>query len=204
MIDGPALGMARWMIMSDASVLVGMGAPARDEVARRARLEGMFRAHHELVWRTLRRLGLGPEAAADAAQQAFLIATERLSDIRPGSERAFLFGTALRLARSAFRASRRVQLEDDMDERVHVGARAEELVDRKRAIALADRVLATMEPSLLTVFVLYELEGLSTPEIAEIIGKPLGTAASRLRRAREAFRSAAARLEQRTRTQGAG
>jgi RNA polymerase sigma-70 factor, ECF subfamily len=204
MIDGRPFGMARWMIMSDASVLVGMGAPARDEAARRARLEGMFRAHHELVWRTLRRLGLGPEAAADAAQQAFLIATERLSDIRPGSERAFLFGTALRLARSAFRANRRVQLEDDMDERVHAGTRTEELVDRKRAIALADRVLAQMEPSLLTVFVLYELEGLSTPEIAEIIGKPLGTAASRLRRAREAFRSAAARLEQRMRTGGAG
>ena len=203
MIDRPPLGMARWMIMSDASLLVGMGVPARDEAARRARLEGMFRAHHELVWRTLRRLGLGPEAAADAAQQAFLIATERLSDIRPGSERAFLFGTALRLARSAFRSGRRVQLEDDMDVRAHTGVRAEELVDRNRAIALADRVLAQMEPSLLTVFVLYELEGLSTPEIAEIIGKPLGTAASRLRRAREAFRTTAARLEQRIRTEAA-
>lgn len=202
MIDPARRGMARWMFMSDASVLVAVGAPARDEAARRSRLEGMFRAHHELVWRTLRRLGLGPEAAADAAQQAFLIATERLSDIRPGSERAFLFGTALRLARSAFRSGRRVQLEDDMDVRAHAGTRTEELVDRNRAIALADRVLAEMDPTLLTVFVLYELEGLSTPEIAEIIGKPLGTAASRLRRAREAFRSAAARLEQRVRTEG--
>lgn len=189
--------------MSDASLLVAVGAPARDEVARRDRLEGMFRAHHELVWRTLRRLGLGPDAAADAAQQAFLIATERLSDIRPGSERAFLFGTALRLARSAYRSGRRMQLEDDMDERVHAGTRTEDLVDRNRAIALADRVLAELEPNLLTVFVLYELEGLTTPEIAEIIGKPLGTAASRLRRAREAFRSAAARLEQRIRTERA-
>jgi len=203
MIDRPRAGMARWMIMSDASLLVAIGTSAHDETARRARLEGMFRAHHELVWRTLRRLGLAPEAAADAAQQAFLIATERLSDIRPGSERAFLFGTALRLARSAFRTGRHMQLEDDMDARAHAGPRAEELVDRNRAIALADRVLAQMEPSLLTVFVLYELEGLSTPEIAEIIGKPLGTAASRLRRAREAFRSAAVRLEQCIHAEGA-
>jgi len=191
------------MSMADASILVGMGAPARAEAAQRARLEGMFRAHHELVWRTLRRLGLSPEAAADATQQAFLIATERLSDIRAGSERAFLFGTALRLARTSYRAGKRLQLEDDMDARVDSGARAEELVDQRRAIALADRVLAEMEPSLLTVFVLHELEGLSTPEIAEIIGKPLGTAASRLRRAREAFRASAARLEQRVRTESA-
>jgi RNA polymerase sigma-70 factor (ECF subfamily) len=74
-------------------------------------------------------------------------------------------------------------------------SRLEDLVDRRRAVELADRVLAEMDPTLLTVFVLFEIEGLSTPEIAELVGVPLGTAASRLRRAREAFRAAAARLE---------
>jgi len=44
------------------------------------------------------------------------------------------------------------------------------------------------------VFVLFELEGMTTPEIAELIGIPLGTAASRLRRARETFREAASKL----------
>jgi RNA polymerase sigma-70 factor (ECF subfamily) len=185
------------MVMSDASVLLAVSPSAADGEARRARLDGMFRAHHELVWRTLRRLGLRPEQAADATQQAFLIAAERLADIRAGSERAFLFGTALRLARTTYRAGKRLQLEDDMDQLADNGSRQEELVDRRRAVALADRVLSQMEPSLLTVFVLFELEGLSTPEIAEIIGVPLGTAASRLRRAREAFRSTAARLERR-------
>jgi RNA polymerase sigma-70 factor (ECF subfamily) len=155
------------------------------------------------VWRTLRRLGLGPEQAADAAQQAFLIAAERLGDIRAGSERAFLFGTAIRLARTAYRSGRRFQLEDDMDHRADAGSRLEDLVDRRRAVELADRVLAQMEPSLLTVFVLFEIEGLSTPEIAELIGVPLGTAASRLRRAREAFRATAARMERTTRREAA-
>jgi RNA polymerase sigma-70 factor (ECF subfamily) len=182
------------MAMSDALILVG-GTPATDEKAKKERLERMFRAHHELVWRTLRRLGLGPEPAADATQQAFLIAAERLDDIRQGSERAFLFGTALRLARTAYRTSRRWQLEDDMDHRADAGSRLEELVDRRRAVEVADRVLAQMDPTLLTVFVLFEIEGLSTPEIAELVGVPLGTAASRLRRAREAFRAAASRLE---------
>ena len=182
------------MAMANASLLLVEPRPL-DEAARRSRLEKMFRAHHELVWRTLRRLGLGPEQAADAAQQAFLIAAERLNDIRHGSERAFLFGTAIRLARTAYRSGRRFQLEDDMDHRADAGSKLEEVVDRRRAVELADRVLAQMEPSLLTVFVLFEIEGLSTPEIAELVGVPLGTAASRLRRAREAFRSTAARME---------
>lgn len=155
----------------------------------------MFRAHHELVWRTLRRFGLPPEAAADATQQAFLIAAERLDDIRAGSERAFLFGTALRLARTASRSSRRFQLEDDMDLHVDPGLRAEALTERQRAIELTDRVLSKLDPDLLSVFVLFELEEMSTPEIAKLIGIPVGTAASRLRRAREAFRAAVAKLE---------
>ncbi len=180
-----------------------VGPKPVDEVARRSRLEKMFRAHHELVWRTLRRLGLGPEAAADATQQAFLIAAERLSDIRHGSERAFLFGTAIRLARTSYRSGRRFQLEDDMDHRADGGSKIEELVDQRRAVALADRVLSQMEPTLLTVFVLFEIEGLSTPEIAELEGIPLGTAASRLRRAREAFRTTAARMERTMRREAA-
>lgn len=161
----------------------------------RRRLDRMFRAHHELIWRTLRRLGLGPEAAADATQQAFLIAAERLNDIRMGSERAFLFGTALRLARMAQRAARRWKLEDDMDLRTGPPSGMEELAEQRRVIALMDRILAEMDPHLITVFVLFELEGLSTPEIAHMLGIPVGTAASRLRRAREAFRNSASQLE---------
>src|SRR6478609_4240225 len=159
------------------------------------RLEQMFREHHERVWRTLRRFGLAPEAAADATQQAFLIAAERLADIRTGSERAFLFGTALRLARGARRSSRRMELDEAMDEREKPGSRVDELVEQQRRLSLAERVLSTLDQDLLEVFVLFELEGMTTPEIAELVGVPLGTAASRLRRAREAFREAASKLE---------
>lgn len=155
----------------------------------------MFRAHHELIWRTLRRLGLSPEAAADATQQAFLIAAERLDDIRSGSERAFLFGTAVRLAKTTFRANRRFQLDENMDARPDPAVRAEELTDQKRAREVMDRILARLEPDLLTVFVLFELEGMSAPEIAPLVGIPVGTVASRLRRAREAFRAEVAALD---------
>jgi RNA polymerase sigma-70 factor (ECF subfamily) len=181
--------------MSTASVLSVEASPVTAPISDQRRLERMFRAHHELIWRTLRRLGLGPEAAADATQQAFLIAAERLDDIRRGSERAFLFGTALRLGRMAQRTSRRWKLEDDMDLRAGPAFRLEDLAEHRRAVEVMDRVLAHMDPDLITVFVLFELEGLSTPEIAKLVGIPVGTAASRLRRARETFRAAVSHLE---------
>jgi len=45
------------------------------------------------------------------------------------------------------------------------------------------------------VFVLFELDGFSSPEIAQMTDVPLGTVASRLRRAREEFRAVARRIE---------
>src|SRR5262245_48429149 len=89
----------------------------------RGRLERMFQAHHALVWRTLRRRGLDADAAADATQQTFLVAAERLADINTDSERAFLVGTALRVAFSWGRKTVRWQLDDDMDRRVAAAAR---------------------------------------------------------------------------------
>src|SRR5262245_19312751 len=91
--------------------------------ADRSRLERMFTAHHALVWRTLRRRGLDPDAAADATQQTFLVAAERLTDINHDSERAFLVGTALRVAFSWGRKTVCWQLDDDMDRRVAAAAR---------------------------------------------------------------------------------
>lgn len=154
-----------------------------------------------LIWRTLRRFGMTEDGAADGTQQAFLIAAERLDQIREGSERAFLFGTAIRLARSSHRKNHRCQLEADMDTRVDPRQRADDAANRRTAVELLDRVLRRMDEDLVTVFVLFELEGMSTPEIAELVQIPIGTAASRLRRARQAFRAAALRLERATAVQ---
>ena len=52
-----------------------------------------------------------------------------------------------------------------------------------------------MPDDLRVVFVLYELEEMSTPEIAALLEIPPGTAASRLRRAREAFDRLVARIQ---------
>ena len=163
--------------------------------ASKARLERMFNDHHDFIWRLVRRLGLSPGSADDAAQHVFLVAAERLADIKLGSERSFLFGTALRVARSQSRSDRRWVLEEDMDFRRSEAGRPEDLADQQRALDLMGRILAGMTLDLRTVFILSELEGMTMPEVAALLEIPVGTAASRLRRAREAFRAAVAVVE---------
>jgi RNA polymerase sigma-70 factor (ECF subfamily) len=159
------------------------------------RLETMYRAHHQVIWRTLRRLGFSPEAAADYTQQAYLIALERLDDVRLGSEKAFLFSTAIRLGRTHARKLRRMDLSDEVDLVSDQGGSARSADNRQVALQFLERVLAHMDVDLVTVFTLYEIEGMSSPEIAELLDIPLGTVASRLRRARDTFREKAARME---------
>lgn len=166
--------------------------PMQDPAVERARLQAMFNAHHNLVWRMLRRYGLDAEAAADVAQQAFLVAVERIADIWPGSERAFLIGTALWLARSSHRSAVRLQPEGRLDERVRASGHAE---SQAMTLELLDRVLSGLDRTLVEVFVLFDVEGFSAPEISRALEVPVGTVASRVRRAREEFRAAVARLE---------
>jgi RNA polymerase sigma-70 factor, ECF subfamily len=172
-----------------------MAAPAERIPATevdRGRLERIFNAHHASVWRALRRRGLTAEAAEDATQETFLLAADRLDDIRPDSERAFLIATAVRVAHSLGRKTVRWELDDDMDQRLSGIRNAS---TRREDMQLCDAVLSKVEPDLVEVFVLYELEGLTSPEIADLLEIPLGSVASRLRRAREQFRTAAERVE---------
>jgi RNA polymerase sigma-70 factor, ECF subfamily len=172
-----------------------MAAPAERIPATevdRVRLERLFNTHHATVWRALRRRGLRPEAAEDATQETFVLAAERLDDIRPESERSFLIATALRVAHTLGRKTVRWELDDDMDHRLSPDRDTSEVRADKQ---LCNLVLSKVDPDLVEVFVLYELEGLTSPEIAALLAIPLGSVASRLRRAREQFRHAAARLE---------
>lgn len=169
------------------------GRPSLAVEGGRARVHAMFDAHHQLVWRTLRRCGLDVDAAADVAQQVFVVALERLPDIWPGSERAFLIGTALRLSRSARRASLRYRLDSQLEERLQQAAPHPE--KSAATLELLDRVLSQLDRELVEVFVLFDIEGFSAPELSRALNIPSGTVASRVRRAREAFRAAVQRIE---------
>src|SRR5689334_10928796 len=126
------------------------------------RTEAFVREHYGFAWRVLRRAGLSPEDADDAAQRVFLIATERLDDIESGSERAFLYRTAAYVASKAHRSQRRRPETPGLDE---IGAAADapsldELLDQRRARELLDRILGELPVELSAIFVLFDVEGL--------------------------------------------
>ena len=182
-------------------------APSPGVDLPRVDLEGLIHSHFAFIWRLLRRLGLPPSDADDATQQVFLIAGAKLDAIRPGSERAFLYGCALHRAskwqRTLARQQRTVSLDGDAPLELPCSAlSAEDLLDRAQARTVLDALLAEMPVVLRSVFVLFELEQLSTLEIADLLGVPRGTVASRLRRAREDFDKRVRRLEASTRAAG--
>jgi len=169
------------------------GASVAAHPSHEARFRALVRDHLDFTWRSLRRLGLPAETADDATQRVFLVASQKLASIEPGLERAFLFNTAVRVASSEKRsfARRREVLAGDEAEGLRDGAaNADELLDQHRARTLLDDLLLGLEMELRTVFVLFELEGMTVTEIADTLGVPRGTAASRLRRAREEFQAA--------------
>ncbi len=167
------------------------------------RLHGLVTEHSRVVWRFLRRLGLGEADADDALQEVMLVAARRLDDIRFGSERPFLLSTAYRIASSvrSVRGRRQEVSDDVLLEMSDPTPHPDSLADQLRARQLLDQVLASMPLERRAVLVAAEFEGLSLTEIAETLGIPRGTAASRLRAARDDFKSHVSRLQTRLHSQ---
>jgi RNA polymerase sigma-70 factor, ECF subfamily len=160
------------------------------------RLAAIFHQHYDFVWRSVRRLGVPPDGVDDAAQEVFVVVSRRLDAIERGKEKAFLFGTAMRVAADARRArARRRQSPDEAPEPADASPAPDELVDRKRARELLDELVAQLPDDTRPVFVLFELEGMTMAEIAAVLELAPGTVASRLRRAREVFAAFVARRD---------
>ena len=181
-------------VMLDTALATDRVSGPSSEAHRPTRLERMFIDNYRFVWRLVRRLGIPFDALEDAIQEVFLVAAERLDDIDQQSERAFVYGIALRVVRSMQRNITREPPTDQGDEGPSPLPRPDELADRKRALEALDAVLAELPVELRVIFVLFEVEGITMREIAEITEIPPGTVASRLRRAREQFHALVAEL----------
>jgi RNA polymerase sigma-70 factor, ECF subfamily len=170
-------------------------APREDEAAS-IRLRGLIDAHHDFLWRGLRRLGVPESEVDDALQMVFVAANTKLAIVEAGRERGYLFGIAVRIASNARRSEarkRRVFTDEPIDD---LGVRAATPADLEEPLVIRDLLEHALDPlpmELRTVFVLFELEEMTAPEIASLLGLPIGTVSSRLRRAREMF---AARAEE--------
>lgn len=153
------------------------------------RLRACVSVHMGAVWRVLRRNGVPAADADDAVQNVFLVLSRKAHGVEPGRELPFLLRTAVLVASEARRTQRRRResKEASLDERSSDRLSPEhDLLERERLSQL-DGILKEMDEPLRVAFVLYEIEELTMAVIAEILEVPLGTVASRLRRARARF-----------------
>jgi RNA polymerase sigma-70 factor (ECF subfamily) len=184
--DAGALGERRKAAALADTASVEPKARVRDD----ARITAIVREHHAFVWRLLLRLGVPSRSAEDATQQVFMVAIRRASEIAPGSEKSFLFGTAMRVASDERRSAKNRELSGDLADGADLSPSPEENAEAARRRLILQEALLSMPLELRTVFVLFELEQMTKSEVAALLELPVGTAVSRLRRARELFREA--------------
>lgn len=158
--------------------------------------------HADFVWRSLQRLGVRARDLEDALQEVFVVVHRRRHTF-DGSARmtSWLFGICLRVAAAHRRRAhvRRelvsVSGEDELAEEPGASPEAQAIARQDRA--RLDAVLDRLELGRRAVFVMFEIEGMSAAQIAEVLGIPLGTVYSRLSAARADFSNVASRLRKR-------
>ncbi len=146
----------------------------------------LFRDHAQEVWRFLKYLGVREQDLADACQEVFLIAHRKLAEFRgESSERTWLYGIALRVAKAWRRRRQLMPLGEDS--RV-VAASQEQELQRRATHELLCWALDQISELQREVFVLHEIEEVPMSEVAERVECGLFTAYSRLRLARRSLK----------------
>jgi RNA polymerase sigma-70 factor, ECF subfamily len=173
--------------------LVGLEQPKDVLVAQcvagdEAAWAALYARHARTIAHFLRRLGVTPDALEDTLQEVFLQAFRSLDKFRgEAAIRTWLYRLAItqaRHSRQKARFARQVRrvlaLQVTGDSEISGGA----LHQSERLLHSALENLSALERE---AFVLYELEGLSTAELAAIFGCPEGTVYRRLHDARKKF-----------------
>jgi RNA polymerase sigma-70 factor, ECF subfamily len=171
--------------------------------------ETVYATHFKQVWGALRRLGVREADVADVTQKVFITAYRKLDTFEGRAHiRTWLLGICERTA-SDYRRSAPVRREVSTDvATLELTAPAHtdvvvELGSRQR-VQLAETILDKLPEEQRAVFVLFELEELSGPEIAALLDISVGTVRSRLRLARETFTREVQRLTARGLTEMEG
>jgi RNA polymerase sigma factor (sigma-70 family) len=155
-------------------------------------IDALYRRHAHTVTRWARRL-CGPELdAEDVAHEVFLLARRRLQRFEPGAKiTTWLFRATEKIARSARRRQRlrRLLLRGQTGLTPAAGAvptpleRMERDETCRRIYAILDR----MPDRQRRVLILFEMEGMSTQQIADLLEARVGTVRIWLFRARARF-----------------
>ena len=155
----------------------------------------LYRQYAAKVGRWAARLGGPAVEVEDVVQEVFLVAKRRLASFRPeggGSVTTWLFRTTDKIVKGMRRKQRLRRLfggSAELESAAAESARpipSDELESRQE-IARVYRVLDRLPERLRRVLILFELEGMSTAEIAALIGARVGTVRVWLYRARASF-----------------
>jgi RNA polymerase sigma-70 factor (ECF subfamily) len=153
----------------------------------------LYRAHAATVARWATRLGGPAVDAEDVVHEVFLVAHRRLREFRPDAKpTTWLFRTTDLIVRAHRRRARlrawlgRSLAREDAAAPAAAVSPVEDLIARERT-QLCYRALDALGEKYRSVFVLYELEGLSGEEIAALTGINPSTIWVRLHRARARF-----------------
>jgi len=152
--------------------------------------EQLYRRHRDRIYGLLWRLCGGDAALAeDLLQEAFIRAWQKLDSFRGDSQ----FGTWLHklsanVALSDRRSRiRRMSRETELSETAERGATGDRDVYAGQRMDL-EKAIARLPERARTVLVLYDIEGYSHAEVAEISGMAEGSSKAQLHRARNLVR----------------
>lgn len=152
-------------------------------------VDQIFREHGAFVWRALKRLGVAPSDVDDATQEVFVVVHRKLGEYEGRAQmRTWLYGIAVKVAAAQRRKShvrREIATEEPVAPETASSDSPETAAAEREALVMLDRALDELDDEKRAVFVLYEVEGLEMPEVAEALACPVQTAYSRLHAARK-------------------
>ncbi len=185
-----------------AGVEAGDSREGRDSVldaARtgdRAAFDLLMRRHERLVLGTACRLAGNLEDAQDASQEVFLRLYRNLAKLDAGNLAAWLYRVTVNVCNDARRRRPATVPVDDAAE-LAVAGDPQQSADEAERRALLLRSLRMLPEKERAALVLRDLEGLSTAEVAGVLGSSVGTVRSQISKARLKMRSFVERYSRR-------
>lgn len=162
----------------------------------------LYAEHADFVWRSLQRLGVKDPDLEDVLQEVFIVVHQQLASFEGRSKpTTWLFGISMRVASNHRRRAHRRREQPTLGAGEELAAEGDPETDTLalHARRQIDAALDCLELDKRAAFVMFEIDGLSCPEIADVMGVPVGTIYSRLYAARADLQKALTRLAARPR-----
>lgn len=155
----------------------------------------VYDTHFAFVWRAVANRGVPESALDDVVQEVFLVVHRKLPEFEGRSSvRTWLAGIARRVvADHVKKRGNRPVAQQELGEHAAHGEEPSVQAERRAAMALVDALLDTMSEVQREVFVLHELEQMTTREIASLTGANENTVQTRLKAARRVFQEGVSR-----------